>query len=502
MIAYAPPIDHHEAPADEQQAIYAPLEGPVWAVVAVGVILGLLSANPLLTAASILTLPILVTLLWRRGEIPILLFAVGYQWLQVSAKIFQANLLDVPVSVISLTPTVDLAIWLGLLAVVTLAVGMRLALRTFQWSRSDEATREAWVVPLSKAAVFYIVCALMAVGAKGAAWVVPGVHQIAIALEGFKWIGFYVLAYVALTQRSGYLLLAGATVFEFVQGIGFFSGFKTVVFVLILAFFTASRRIDGRALGFGLAGLAGLLVIGSAWTVVKTDYRAFLNQGSGMQETVVSEEEQLAKLAELVTNLSFNDIGRGFDPLLRRVAYVDFFAASMDYVPTVVAHQEGRVWLEALQNLVPRLLYPDKPVLVSDSEHTMQYTGFYLASDTQGTSISLGYVADSYIDFGPIWMFGPILILGFLWGLMYRYFMSRSGSALLGFAFSLAVLLVAYQYEIAAVKLVAGIVVKFLVLAVILRLFEERIREFLGITDHDLSLAYETDEEDPEPSHA
>lgn len=501
MLAPAAPIEFDDAPAQEQTG-YAPLEAPVWVLVVVGVLLALLSANPLLTVASLLTLPVLISLLWRRGEVPILLFAAGYQWLQVSAKVFQANLLDVSVVEIGLTPTVERAIWMGLLSVVVLAAGMRFALRTVQLSRGDESASEALVIPLTRAFTFYLLCAAIGVGAKGAAWAVPGVHQIAIALEGIKWIGFYVLAYVALTQRSGYWLLAGATAFEFVQGIGFFSGFKTVVFVLVLAFFTASRRIDGRALGFGLAGLAGLLVIGSAWTVVKVDYRAFLNQGSGMQETVVSEEEQLAKLVDLVTGLSWGDIERGFNPLLARVAYVDFFAASMDYVPTVVEYQGGRVWGEALQNLVPRLLYPDKPVLVSDSEHTMQYTGYYLASTEQGTSISLGYVADSYIDFGPIWMYVPILLLGVLWGLMYRYFMRRSGSALLGFAFSLAVLLVAYQYEIAAVKLVAGIVVKFLVLAVVLRLFERRLRAWLRITDHDLVVAYPDEDKYAEPAHA
>ena len=498
----APAIEYDDEP-DQGWSAYAPLEGPVWALIAVGVLFALLSANPLLTAASLLTFPILITLLWRRGEVPILLFAAGYQWLQVSAKIFQANLLGVEITVLGLTPTVERATWMGLLAVLVLAIGMRLALRTVGTSRSNEAEDEARMIPFSRAFGFYLICAVIGAAANAAAWAVASLTQIAIGIEGIKWIGFYVFAYVALTQRRGYLLLAGVTAFEFIQGIGFFSGFKTVVFVLVLAFFTASRRIDGRSLGFGLAGLAGLLVIGSAWTVVKVDYRAFLNQGSQMQQTVVSEEEQVGKLIELVGGLSWDDVGRGFNPLLARVAYVDFFGATMDYVPAVVTYQEGVVWREALQNLIPRLFYPDKPVLSSDSEHTTQYTGIYVASDGEGTSISLGYVADSYIDFGPVGMYVPILMIGFLWGLMYRYFMRRSGSALLGFGFALSALLVAYQYEIAAVKLVAGVVVKFLVLAVVLRFFETRIREWLGISEADLAEAeWEDASDDLEPDYA
>jgi hypothetical protein len=500
IAAAADPAEWDETPS--HRSWYVRPEGAVWGILGVGVALSLLSPNPLLTAGALLVLPVLITLLWRRGEMPVLLFAVAFQWVQVSAKVFHANLLGVDVVQIAVTATVERAIWMGLLALVVLALGMRLALRGAGAPRGPEAEAEATYIPLSRALSFYVVTALVGLAANGAMWIVPGVAQIAYAVEGIKWIGFFVLGYVVLSQREGYLFLAAATAFEFVQGLGFFSEFKTVVFVLGLAVFTVFSRLSGRTVGIGLAGVAALLVLGSAWTAVKMEYRAFLNQGSGMQETRVSRDEQFDALGDLVGTLTWADLQDSLDPLLARVAYVDFFGVVMDYVPTVVPHQDGQVWGAAVQNLVPRLLYPSKPVLDSDSEHTMQFTGMNMAGAESGTSISLGYVADSYIDFGPVGMYGVIFVIGLLWGGVYRYFVTRSGSALLGFGFAMAALLFTYQYEIAAVKLLAGVVVKFLVLAVLLRFLEGPMREWLRITEWDLNEAPGEAPEAPAEAHA
>jgi hypothetical protein len=55
----------------------------------------------------------------------------------------------------------------------------------------------------------------------------------------------------------------------------------------------------------------------------------------------------------------------------------------------------------ALKHLVtPRVLFPDKGILASDSEFVRKYTGIPVAGADQNTSIAFGYAAESYIDFG------------------------------------------------------------------------------------------------------
>ncbi len=477
LASYAEPEAEEDFNTDRSQS-----EVAAWIVLAAGFIGAIFTPNPVLTAAALLVLPVLVALLWRRGEVPILFFAAAYQWLQVSTKVFRANTLGITVADAGVTPTVVSAVWLGLAAIVVLAVGMRWALRGLPM-RAEEAETEASAIPPSRAFRLYLVSTAFGAAMHAVAWIVPGLTQIALGLEGMKWIGFFVLGYVVLSQRQGYLLFLAATAFEFIQGIGFFSGFKEVVFVAGISYLTVQSRMTTRAVLIGVVGLAFLFILGGAWTSIKGEYRSYLSQGDASQTVSVSREDQLSKMGQLVGGLTWEDIVLSIDPLLARIEYVDYFALSMDYVPAAVPHQQGRVWLEAVQNLIPRLIYPSKPVLTSDSEHTMEYTGQYMASDAEGTSISLGYVADSYVDFGPFFMFVPLLIAGFLWGWIYRYFQSRSASALIGFAFALAALLAASSFEIASVKLLAGVVVKFLALAVALKFLEPRICDWLTLSD-------------------
>ena len=169
------------------------------------------------------------------------------------------------------------------------------------------------------------------------------------------------------------------------------------------------------------------------------------------------------------------------EPLFQRIAYTDFFAATLDYVPAHIPYERGALWGTAIQHVLkPRILFPSKPRLLSDSEVTMRYTGLFMASDAEGTSISLGYMGESYADFGPVGMFGVVLILGIGWGLMYAYFVRRAHVPVLGLAVALSVLIGAYKFEIASIKLLGGVLMKFLVLAVLFKLFETRIHRWLG----------------------
>src|SRR5437762_6433467 len=61
----------------------------------------------------------------------------------------------------------------------------------------------------------------------------------------------------------------------------------------------------------------------------------------------------------------------------------------------------------------PRLFFPDKPYIISDSEMVRKYSGVMVAGEEKNTDIAFGYAAESYIDFGVPGMFVPM----FLWSL-------------------------------------------------------------------------------------
>ena len=103
----------------------------------------------------------------------------------------------------------------------------------------------------------------------------------------------------------------------------------------------------------------------------------------------------------------------------------------------------------------------------------MKYTGVFLASDAQGVSISIGYMVDSYIDFGTMGMFFPIFLLGLLWGTIYKVFFTKSRYKIVGLGFAIIVLIPVQQLEVASVKLLGTVVMSFLVMVTMMHFLEK-----------------------------
>ena len=497
-IAPALPLDAASAQLDDPNE--GRLPAGVYAIIGVLALLGgVLTPNGALTAASLVVLGLLAWLLWRPGEPPVLLFAVAYQWLQATAKVFQADAQGLYVETLSASPSIAAATWLSLAGLVVLAVGMQIGIRRLP-ALQDRIRESASTISLSKAFWLYAVFAVVAIAMVRLGYAFGPLRQILLAVAELKWAGFFLLSYLVFSRKSGFLFFATAFAFEFIGGIGFFSGFKTVFFVTLIAVLAARPRITMGTATLGLSAVLVLLLFGSAWTVVKPQYRSILSGGRASQSSTLNQAGEVGTLFTLVASLSWNDLMDGMDPLFRRIAYTDFFAAAMDYVPAHRPYDGGALWGTAIKHvLTPRILFPSKPRLLSDSEVTMTYTGLYMASDAEGTSISIGYMGESYADFGPVGMFGVIFALGLGWGLMYAHFVRRAHVPILGLAVALSVLLSAYQFEIASIKLLGGVLMKFLVLAVLFHFFERRVARWLGATEPE-SVFEEDDEGAPDES--
>ena len=355
------------ASPQEEKSPYTQLTAGIFGVFFAGAVFGLATPNPWLTAASLLSLPLYIALLWRRGETPVLLFAVSFQWLQVSAKVFHANVLGVPVNDVAWwlgggSPSIERAIWLGLIGLAVLALGIRLGMRKLKPTGPAQAVEETRMFSVDRAFLLYLIGAAATAVVSQYAWVFAGVAQILIAAVSVKWAFFFLLGYLVVQRNERYVYFLTAIAIEFIGGIGFFSGFKTVIFITLLVVFTVRYRLRPGTIVAGTVLLAALLVFGAAWTSIKGEFRNFLNQGTGMQATVVSRAEQFDRLGELIGGLSWADVQEGMEPLFLRLAYVDYFALTMDFVPEYRPHEGGEVWKTSILHVLkPRVLFPDKP---------------------------------------------------------------------------------------------------------------------------------------------
>jgi hypothetical protein len=264
---------------------------------------------------------------------------------------------------------------------------------------------------------------------EGAAFLFSGLTQIVFSLVKIKWFLFLLFGLLVFLKKKKQKEFWFFAAFEFVSGFySYFSEFKTVLFFLFFLFLFFLKTVNIRQLIFSM--VAGLAVFfGMAfYQGIKGDYRLYLNQGSKSQTVAVSKDDALGKLVDLAQAQKEGTMSGSIESFLDRFQYTYHLAKTMEIVPKRIPYQNGANWGTSLEfSLTPRLLNPNKPIYEASSKAT-KYTGIGYAGAKQGVSVSLGYFADGYIDFGIIGMFLPILILGFVMGSTYFYFVRKSSN--------------------------------------------------------------------------
>jgi hypothetical protein len=453
--------------------------GPAWLTPLLLLPIAIVGPNTALALYACFVLGLGTTFLWRPGEPPILLLIFLYQWVQAAVGLFYGNLLGLPISALSdYAGRQEMAVFLMLTGLLVLALTIHFAAGAsirglFPRAQTFVAARPLrfWLWLFIWAWIFSAVCGSLA-GASG------DLRQVLLTFANIKWAAFILLtlATFAIPNRSktGWLAAFG---FLFALSIGgFFSSFKEVFLYALIGMVASKVRFNVRVL-LPVAILASVMIFfGVVWTAIKGEYRAFVNEGSGQQVVLVNYPAQVAEIVHLVSQLNEQDLPAAADGMVRRLTYFQFFAVVLDRVPNVLPYAGGQIWGDALlRPFMPRLLFPNKSA-VNDSELTNQYTGLGVASYLQGTSISMGYMAEAYIDFGPIFMFLPIAGLGLFLGGFYRRLLIQPGAgAVLGMALAPFALMPALFAETSSLKMVPALVLSIIPCWVVLNVLGPRL---------------------------
>ena len=404
-----------------------------------------LGDNALLALVAIVVLLLGCALLWRPGETPILPFIFVYQWLQASLGLFYANWRGLNIDQLFIFGgNTQLAVVLCLAGLFSLAAGMRLgAGRSFS-GEVELARRTAQEQPQSRFILLYVAALVIATVAQSFALVLPGLSQPLVALADFKWAAFFILTFATFVRRdSSRILWCAAFLIELAMSFGgYYSSFKFVFLFTLTALVAAHIRLTVRkTLVLAFFGTV-LITFGLVWTAVKVEYRSFVSGGQVSQAVVVDYSQSVEKIIDLVSTLDDKKMDKAATDLIERITYVDYFAAVLTYVPSIVPHEDGALWLDAIiRPFMPRLFFPEKEI-IDDSTLTNKYIGFHVAGMEQATTITIGYMGESYIDFGMFGMMVPIFALGLLLGLIYRWLMlHRNSHGIFGMGLSTAVIM-------------------------------------------------------------
>lgn len=256
-----------------------------------------------------------------------------------------------------------------------------------------------------------------------------GLAQIAFSLANVKWALFALFGFQATLTGKMKRVFYLVVLLEFATGFfSFFSNFKIVLFFTAFIHLTYITRVNVRHVVTTIVVIAVGLFLGIMWTGIKGEYRKFLNGGTNQQVVSVSQDEAMGKLFELTANQNQSTFDASVNDFLLRLQYTYHLGKTMDRVPSVIPYKNGANWGGTLAFvLTPRILNPNKGIYDATTK-TMYYTGIRYSGQRSGSSFSLGYFADSYIDFGVQGMWFPLLMLGLLFGAIYFYFVRHSST--------------------------------------------------------------------------
>jgi hypothetical protein len=421
----------------------------------------LISPDPVLMFVSGLVLMLTFKLMWRENEPKHLLVNLVLNWMVVAILLPFGAIFQKPLNELSnyKADTIVYATWLAVLSQLFYLVGVYLPIQKLVVTRIDRLQfilsrydgkkifRTYVIYSFFTAALFPIL-----LGTSGG--------QMFMGLVYFKWVflTFLIIHTSVIPSNTKYVFLFVG--FEILLSFsGFWSAFKDYILVSVGAFFTLNRKISAKAFFSVFIIFTVTFFIMIVWSASKGKYRYFLTGGQRSQVIVQTDQlKNIAVLWDIVSeDFSAKNFSQSFnagrDALIYRISYVEYFALALKQVPTFIPHENGKMLQDAIEHIIkPRFLFPDKKAIY-DSDITSKYTGTKFAGRDEGTSFSLGAVAEAYIDFGVVFMFLPIFFFGLFFGWMYKFLMLNGYNIVWGICYSAPIFQYAWMFPVPLTKL-------------------------------------------------
>lgn len=369
----------------------------------------------LITAFAGVVLVGIIRMSWVKLTPPVLTYYLVFTWLQIYGAVLYADASGKSLDELYNVTDASVLMTYSLLHVLIMSVAIASSLQSAKFKVPDKQKliEAANKIDDKKVIIGYLVTLvafpLSASLFRSNAFLL----QLFYSMQGLEVIFVALLFFLLLLKKTANktlisLLLVVNFILSFVS---FFSDFKTFFLIIIIVYLTVFPKVKrSTILRFLPIGVV-LIVFLSFWSYVKGDYRAYLNQGTKQQVIEVSTTDALKYIFEEITEFNTNNLKEGASFLLYRIQYMEHYFEVYSRVPEVIPHANGEELGNALSfALIPRFINQDKG-LKDASARTSYYTGKHFARASQGTSISMGYFPDLYIDFGLLGMIIPLIVL-------------------------------------------------------------------------------------------
>jgi len=344
---------------------------------------------------------------------PVLALAMTMQWVSVSIGLFYNLVTRRPLEAV-LRADYRYMVLLGLGCVAATVLGLAIGRYLIDRMRPPQGLRPDYALTFKTLMIVYVAFTAVLSAIRVTDVDLGGLAMAAVALTYLR-LGLAYLIFRRMVAHRQLHYLAALLAVEVVLGIsGFYAGFKEPLIMAALAFLEYFDKRNVRH-WVSLAGLGVLMVtLGIVWMGIRVEYRAKYLEDERFYNNRSARIDSIQDAVNKWMSQSSQELWDDVDKFVERMWTIYYPALAVDRVPRVLPHTHGRLMVETLQFVFePRIFFPNKPYITSDSEMVRRYSGVMVAGEEQNTDIAFGYAAESYIDYGVPVMFVP----AFIWGL-------------------------------------------------------------------------------------
>lgn len=345
------------------------------------------------------------------------------QWLQVFARAFLALVDGESMANSIYGPWVANAYWYMLASTVTLALACRAVLGGIRPPTEQNGSAHMYWRTVD---VFLVYLASNVITQFAGLTFGGALFQFFDAIARVKIIAAFLLFTSVMSVSRGWPFLFAVLGIEILSGMtGLLGDFRGVFVFLGTAALAVHIRWTARTSGYAALVTFVLVFLALFWTSVKVEYRDIATGGSESQAFQSSLGDRAGYMVDRVLGVGNIDWGLASKALLERLAYVDITGLVINVDLAGSEPSKMRQWGDAVAHVFqPRFLFPDKQAL-SDTEVFIRLTKADVMENMRGgTSISVGYMGENYVDLGFPGMLGGVFAIGLMVALVIRFFFS------------------------------------------------------------------------------
>jgi hypothetical protein len=405
-----------------------------------------ISVLQLLMVFALLLLPWYDYSRWRMGgsaALPVFALLGFMYWLYYGVPLFLEDHIFATVyepTGHELTPTtITLALFMALVGVCSLWLGMISgAARVF-------VPRAKLSMELTKPKLNYVRCvlifgSLLSLSDRPLQLAGEGGRQIVgIMVTVIPILAFAILFRNFIRGHSTILdkfLIVGFLIVRLVAGLssGWLGVSASILIICGTIYFLERRRIPR-------AGVVVVVLFTLFFQFGKEDFRkTYWQEGEEVTQQVEGGriermtfwvQSSLSKWNESLSDTSGNAFRRAIEPSVSRFSLLNQTANVVDLTPSVVPYQYGLLYSYIAVTWIPRFVWPDKPSVSEANQYYQVAYGLSTEEDLSRVSISVGLLAEGFMNFGWAGVVGIMFLAGVFFDFYQKTFLSKSSGALM-----------------------------------------------------------------------